>query len=199
MEGMAEVALPGRALFPALRGQPSRTEGDFRNKIEIACLAEEREHAASAVGDFLSVGVRHGEGTRDSQGMEDRGVNVSWRTGVVYDFAAKPIGAAKNLAALDATTCKGDRETSRVMVAAAARVDLGSASEFGEPDDQGGVQRATFSKILQKCGAGLIQRWEHVPSQTPENVGVRVPVRTVGGGELAGAATDGYERYARLD
>ena len=81
---------------------------------------------------------------RNSEGMEDTGVKVSWGRSCAIREGATLIGRSVE----QAFAYPGSRQSHGVdlgvMITATCTVDLGSAAKFGEQNDEGVINSTTF-------------------------------------------------------
>lgn len=84
---------------------------------------------------------------------------ILWFDAAVERVGALTVGGTVDGTTANATAGQGPAEDVSPMVSATARVDLGRASEFSHPDDEGFVEHAALIEVFEEGRVGLVHRW----------------------------------------
>ncbi len=90
------------------------------------------------------------------------------------------IGLAMDVALLHPTTCHGDGEDARVVVASVGAVDFGRTAKFRADEHEGGGEHATLIQVPDEAGKGLI-KGGRLAFEGALDVAVMVPAAIVHG------------------
>jgi hypothetical protein len=94
--------------------------------------------------------------------VEDAGVEVSGGCGCTVREGATFIGGSVKQSFADPSPSQPHSVDLGIMISPACTVDLGGAAKFGEQDDEGVINAATFVQIVEKSRETLIQWWKHL-------------------------------------
>src|SRR5258706_2117125 len=106
--------------------------------------------------------------------MQDRGVEIENRYGLLGDLVPEVIAAADNLAARNAATRHPDAEGVRIVVASDAALGNGHAAELGMPNHQSLVEHPAALQVREQAGDRLVDLGRMLPVVVDDAV-VRVP------------------------
>src|SRR5260221_10328578 len=106
--------------------------------------------------------------------MQDRGVEIEHRYGLLGDLVAEVIGTADDLAARNAAARHPDAEGVRIMVASDVALRNWHAAELGMPYYQRLVEHAAALQVREQAGDRLVDLGRMLPVVVDDAV-VRVP------------------------